>query len=377
MRVPFTDLAAQQKCLQPELDRAWKEVTQKARFIGGESVQRFEESFAAAVGSAHAIGTGNGTDALLLSLKVLGIGPGDAVATAANSFIASSEAITLSGAEPVFIDVDPHSYLMDLDALEKHIQGQGGTRNPIKAVIPVHLYGLALDMPRLMDIAHKYNLRVIEDAAQAHLARINGKHTGTWGDLGCFSFFPGKNLGAFGDAGAIVTDDSEKATRLRQWRNHGRLDKHDHAFEGTNSRLDALQAAILQVKLPHLADWNKKRRNHARRYIERLKTNSSIILPVPMEEDRHVFHLFVIQVEGRQALQAALQDRGIETSVHYPVALPNLTAYKRLGYQRGDFPTATRLQDRILSLPMFPELTPDQIDYVCDTLNAVCMKAVR
>jgi dTDP-4-amino-4,6-dideoxygalactose transaminase len=308
---------------------------------------------------------GNGTDALYIALRAVGIGQGDEVITAANSFIATAEAITMTGAKVVFVDCDAVSYNMNMGKVSNAITAR------TKAIIPVHLYGQPADMEALEQIAKEFDLLIIEDAAQAHGAELKGQRTGTLGRLGCFSFYPGKNLGAYGDAGAIVTNDAELAKKCRMIANHGRIGKYDHDFEGINSRLDGLQAAILQVKLQHLEEWTVKRRAIAARYGELLR-DSAIVTPVESPGMRHVYHLYVVRVPNRDAVREKLKEAGIESGIHYPIALPNLRAYRYLDYKPKDFPFATACSQGILSLPMFPELSDEQIQYVCKHLkNAV------
>ncbi len=364
MPIPLIDLKAQYLPLRSKIEQTLKEVLEEGVFIGGRRVERFEDEFAKALGVPHCIGVGNGTDALAISLKALGIGSDDAVVTVANSFIATSEAITLAGARPIFVDCDPSTYLLNFDHLERVLKSPPPHSGRIRALIVVHLYGRALDMTRTMELAKQFNLEVIEDCAQAHLAAWKGRHVGTFGVTGCFSFYPGKNLGAYGDAGAVVTSNPALAEKIRMWRNHGRVQKYEHKFEGVNSRLDTLQAAVLSVKLPHLAEWNQARRQHARLYSELLQNISGLILPDCPSDDSHVYHLFVVRTARRDELKKHLHDRGIETGIHYPIALPNLIAYRYLGRKASDYPTASAYQDQVLSLPLYPELSPEQVKSV-------------
>jgi len=363
MRVPFVDLKAQYESIRDEIDAEIHAVIDSTAFVGGPFVERFEEEFADYCGAAHCIGVGNGTDAVFIALRCLGIGPGDEVIVPANSFVATSEAVTLAGAQVVFCDVDPRTCTIDCDALESLVTER------TKAVIPVHLYGLPADLPRIAAIAAQHNLKVVGDAAQAHGATVDGKPIAALGTATCFSFYPGKNLGAYGDGGAIVTDDPELAQRIRMFRNHGRKSKYDHEIEAVNSRLDAMQAAVLSVKLKHLETWTEQRRAHAARYDELLAGVSGITTPCVPDGYRHVYHLYVIQTDRRDELREHLTSRGIASGVHYPITLPNLTAYARLGHDPRDFPVASRLQDRILSLPMFAELTGEQIAVVCGAIE--------
>jgi dTDP-4-amino-4,6-dideoxygalactose transaminase len=364
MNVPFVDLKAQYGSLKGEIDAAIAKVIEQTAFVGGPFVQEFEEIFAAFCGAKHCIGVGNGTDAIFLALKALGIGPGDEVITAANSFIATAEAVGMAGARVVFADIDPRSYTIDVNQIETRITPR------TRAIIPVHLYGQPAEMEPLVAIARRHGLKVIEDCAQAHGAEYRGRRVGTFGDAACFSFYPGKNLGAYGDAGAVVTSEDALASAVRMIANHGSLVKYHHKREGVNSRLDGIQAAVLSVKLNHLASWTESRRQHAARYRERLQ---GLDLQNPVEPDhmRAVYHLYVIRIDARRrpGLQEYLRRNGVATAIHYPIALPNTEAYAHLGYRESDFPAATAASNEILSLPMFPELSPDQIDHVTSTIQ--------
>lgn len=364
MKVPFVDLRAQYKSIAGAIDEAIADVIANAAFIGGKYVGLFEEAFASFCGARYCIGVGNGTDALYIALRALGIGKGDDVITVANSFIATAEAITMTGARVVFVDCDPHTYNLDVKKVGRAITPR------TKAIVPVHLYGQPADMLSLKKLADKHRLFVIEDAAQAHGAEISGRRVGTFGHAGCFSFYPGKNLGAYGDAGAIVTDQEELAVKCRMIANHGRISKYDHDFEGINSRLDGLQAAVLGVKLKYLDQWTEKRRAAAGRYRDLLADTSAVTL-IEASGMRHVYHLFVIRLPNREAVMTELKARGIDTGIHYPIALPNLRAYRYMGDAPGDFPVATKYSGEILSLPMFPELNDDQIEYVCRQLKNI------
>jgi dTDP-4-amino-4,6-dideoxygalactose transaminase len=362
MKVPFVDLWAQYQSIKHEIDTAVDAVIKSSAFIGGQYVKQFEGKFAAYCGAKYCVGVGNGTDSIYIVLRALGIGPGDEVITVANSFIATSEAITMTGARVVFVDCDPQTYNIDCKKVPAAITPR------TKAIVPVHLYGQPSDMKTLNAIAREHNLCVVEDAAQAHGAEYDGCRAGTLGSASCFSFYPGKNLGAYGDGGAIVTDDESLADRCRMIANHGRLKKYDHEFEGVNSRLDGLQAAILSVKLKHLDDWTQKRIANAALYKD-LLSNSGVICPFEAPNVKHVYHLFVIQVPRREAIQKYLNAKGIATGIHYPIPLPNLMAYRYLGHNQNDFPNATELSTKILSLPMFAELAREQIEYVCAELK--------
>lgn len=372
MNIPFVDLKAQYLSIKDEVDSAIQGVIDKTAFIGGEEVKRFEQSFAESCGLRYCIGVGNGTDALFITMKAMGIGQGDEVITVANSFVAASEAISMTGARPVFVDCDPDTYNMDVKKLEECLQQKENSRKQrVKTVIPVHLYGQSADMYPILEITKRYNLKVIEDCAQAHFAEYKGKRVGGFGDAGCFSFYPCKNLGAYGDAGAVVTNDEDLAQKVRMVANHGRIAKYDHEFEGVNSRMDEIQAGVLNVKLKCISEWNKKRYNNALLYQEYLRDVSGITLPNIPQEGSHVFHLFVIRIKNREEHRTKLKAKGVSTGVHYPTALPNLTAYRYLEHKPEDFPIASKYQDEILSLPMFPELTEDQIKYIADCIKNV------
>jgi len=352
--IPLVDLDAQYRGLQEGMDAAIAAVVRQARFVGGSEIPRFEREFAAWCGVGHGIGVGNGTDALYLALRALGIGPGDEVVTVAHTFIATAEAIGLTGATPLFVDVLPDTLLMDPDALARAVTPA------TRAVVPVHLYGQMCDMDRIMDIARRHGLRVVEDAAQAHGARWRGRRAGTFGDAAAFSFFPGKNLGAYGDAGAVVTDDAALADRVRRLANHGRRDKYLHLEEGVNSRLDTLQAAVLSVKLPHLEGWNARRRSLAGRLMQALADLPGLALPVVRAEAEAVWHLFVVRVPERERVQQVLAARGIASGIHYPVPLHRQPAYAG---RHADLrlPVTERAAGEILSLPLYPELTDGQV----------------
>lgn len=364
MNIPFVDLKAQYNSIKEEIDNAISEVISKTAFIGGPHVKSFEESFASFCSAKYCVGVGNGTDALTIAVKALGVGEGDEVITVANSFIATSEAISNAGAKVVFVDINPDTYNIDVKKIEEKITDK------TKAIMPVHLYGQPADMDPIMELAKKYNLKVIEDSAQAHGAVYNGKKIGSIGDLGCFSFYPGKNLGAYGDAGAIVTNSEELAIKARMIANHGRIDKYNHEVEGENSRMDGLQGAVLNVKLKYLPDWTESRRRNAYLYNEYLK-DTDLVTPVEIENVNAVYHLYVVRVksEVRTKLQEHLKSKGIATGIHYPITLPNLLAYQYLKHAESDFPEASKTSQEILSLPMFPELTEDQIKYVADSIK--------
>ena len=356
--IPLVDLKAQYRGIKDEIDAAIHGVLDRTQFINGPEVAEFEAHFAEFSGVKHAVGVGNGTDALMLALEALGVGPGEEGITTANTFIATAEAISAVGATPVFTDVDPGHFNLTAEGFEKAITPR------TKAVIPVHLYGQPAPMVEISEVAKRHGVKIIEDSAQAHGAKYDGLPVGTWGDVTCFSFYPAKNLGAYGDAGAVITNDAELATAIRMRKDHGRTQKYTHDFIGSNSRLDTLQAAILNVKLAHLAEWTERRRDIADKYTAALGEFSWITLPQGMGAARHVYHLYVIQIERRDELQKHLADAGIGTGVHYPIALNLQPAYSHLGYEKGDFPVSEALGDRILSLPMYPEMTDEQIQQV-------------
>ncbi|TSA19365.1 DegT/DnrJ/EryC1/StrS family aminotransferase [bacterium] len=366
MKIPLVDLKAQYANIKAEIDAAVQRVLDETDFIGGNAVTEFEKSFAAYCGTRSAVGLANGTDALQLSLLALGVGKGDEVITAINTFIATSEAISATGARPVFIDNDPQTYTIDVRKIEEKITPR------TKAIIPIHLYGQPAAMDAINEIAARHNLVVIEDAAQSHGASFKGKTVGTLGRLACFSFYPGKNLGAYGDAGAIATNDEALANKVRMLANHGRLKKYEHEIEGYNSRLDTLQAAVLSVKLRHLRAWTEKRRQNASTYSQLLARAANIVTPVVHPDATHVFHLYVVRVQHREQVRQALKEAGIATGIHYPIPLHLQPAYKYLGLPTGSFPVAERFASEIMSLPMYPELSADQIAFICDTLIKAC-----
>lgn len=359
--IPFVDLKKQYLSIKDQIDRAISDVISNSAFIGGSYVQQFEKEFAEYCGTKHCIGVGNGTDSLYIALKSLGIGVGDEVITSAFSFIATSEAITLSGAKTVFVDIDPMSYNIDVSKIEERITDR------TKAIIPVHLYGRPAEMDKIKEIAVKYDLKVIEDAAQAHGAHYRDQKVGSMGDIASFSFYPGKNLGAYGDGGALVTDDDELANRARKIANHGRISKYDHEMEGVNSRLDGIQAAILTIKLNYLDKWTANRISNAETYYEHLQ-KSDLQIPLNTNSVRSVFHLYVIRLQknNRDAFRDKLSSEGIATGIHYPIALPFLKAYAYLNHKDSEFPEARRASNEVVSLPMYPELNPQQINYICD-----------
>lgn len=363
MKVPFVDLKAQYKTIQSDIDKAIKKSVNDFSFIRGKAVSSFESSFSKLLGVDHCIATGNGTSSLFAALKTLGIKPGDEVITPAFSWISSSETISLCHATPVFIDVDSQTYTLDPKLLEKAI-----TRKT-KAVIVVHLYGQCAHISEIKDICRKHNLFLIEDCAQAQLTSEKEKAAGTFGDAGAFSFYPTKNLGAYGDAGCVITNDDELAERIRRFSNHGALYKDDHPVEGMNSRMDTIQAAILKAKLPHLKKWNRQRRQHATKYRQLLSSIDDIVLPVERTGTIHSWHLFVIRCKRRDELRDYLMKKGIQTLIHYPQALTNTEAYSFLRLKSTDFPVANALEREVLSLPIYPELSERQIAFVCRNIQ--------
>jgi dTDP-4-amino-4,6-dideoxygalactose transaminase len=362
LEIPFLDLKAQYRALAPEINRAVTSVLESAQFVGGALVENFEHEFATYIGAKHAVGVSSGTSALELALKVAGIGPGDEVLVPANSFFATAEAVSNVGAKPVFTDVDAASCHLDVNSAERMITSR------TRAIIPVHLYGRAMDLRRVAEFAAAYRLQIIEDAAQAHGSARNGVRVGAAGRLTCFSFYPGKNLGAYGDAGAVTTNDSDEARKLRLLRDHGSPAKYQHSVIGTNARLDSIQAAILSIKLRHLDQWNQLRRKHAAQMASAL-ADSPVIPPEVPAGGEHVFHLFVVRTPQRNALRSYLSANGIATGIHYPVPLHLTEAYQQLGYpEKGSLPTAEQLSEDILSLPMYAELTDEQIEYTIDAV---------
>jgi dTDP-4-amino-4,6-dideoxygalactose transaminase len=364
MNIPFVDLKAQYHSIKENIDSAIQDVIEKTAFIGGHYVKEFEKEFAKLYGVKHVISCANGTDSLYIIMKMLGIGKGDEVITVANSWISSAETIGQTGAKPVFVDVDAEYFSIDDSKIEAAINPQ------TKAIILVHLQGQACDLDKIEAICKKHSIYLIEDCAQSHFSEFNGRRAGTVGIAGSFSFYPGKNLGAYGDAGCIVTNDDEMASRFRMYANHGALIKHKHEIEGINSRMDGLQASILTAKLPFILQWTKQRIENAKLYDHYLDGISEIQRPKVRPNSRHTYHLYVIKALKRDALMEFLKQKGIETAIHYPTALPNLKAYSYLNNPADGFPVATALQDQILSLPMYPELKEEQIRYTADTIRA-------
>jgi dTDP-4-amino-4,6-dideoxygalactose transaminase len=361
MKVPFVDLAQQHLTLGEELRQVFARVLARSSFILGPDVLKFEEDFAEYLNVSHCIALNSGTAALQLSLLALGIGHGDEVITVPNTFIATAEAISAVGARPVFVDVDPISYTMDPAMVEDAVTSR------TKALLPVHLYGQAADLDPLFAIAGRHNLAVVEDACQAHGATYHGRKVGTLGIAGCFSFYPGKNLGCLGEGGAVVTNDPGIAEQVRLLRDHGSIRKYEHSIPGYNFRMEGLQGGFLSAKLQYLDSWNERRRQAAKKFDE-LLSGSGVIPPAEMPYARHVYHLYVIQTEDREALRQRLSAAEIETGLHYPIPVHLQEAYSRLGYQTGSFPVSESLCRCVLSLPMHPYLTDEQLEYVASVL---------
>lgn len=374
MAVPFLDLSAQYLSIQQEISSAIEEILHSHAFIKGPSVTKFETMFSEYLGSKHCVGVGNGTDAIFLTLKALGIGHGDQVITVPNTFIATSEMISATGAEIVWADIKTDTYLMDISSLDSLITEK------TKVLLPVLLYGNVPDMETLSKYAKDKGLYLVADAAQAHGAKWNQQHITDFVDAATFSFYPGKNLGAYGDAGAVVTNNAQIAEKIRMLADHGRKEKYVHQLEGYSSRLDSLQASVLSVKLPHLGEWNSLRQQKALLYSENLRHIPEITLPASLSQSDHVYHLYVIRVRGyRDELVKHLKERGIQTGIHYPLPLPFQPAYEkkmwpedlsRLSYTK-------QIADEILSLPIFPEMTNEQVKEVCDAIHSFFIKIRR
>lgn len=363
MEVKFVDLHAQYLSIKDEIDAAIQNIVEKTAFVGGEAVAKFEHEFAEFIGIPHCISCGNGTDALQIALKAFGIGPGDEVIIPAYSFIATSEAVTVIGAQAVFCDVERSAGTINVYKIEPLINER------TKAIIPVHLYGRPADLATIMAIAKNRNLKVIEDAAQAHGAQYHGKNVGTFGHAACFSFYPGKNLGAYGDGGAIVTADENAARFMKMYANHGRITKYNHEFEGTNSRLDGIQAAVLSVKLKHLSRWNEVRRQIAFAYNDLFARIGDIETPLKEEDRYSVYHLYVIKTQRRDELLQYLKENDICAGVHYPIGLPFLEAYRHLKHTPEDFPVTYELQSQNLSLPLYPEMEFEKVIRVAEKIR--------
>ena len=363
MKVPFIDLRLQYQALKPEMGPAMEGVLERAAFILGEDVRTFERRFGEYTGSAHCINCANGSDALEMALMALGIGPGDEVLVPAHTWLTTATAATHLGAEPVFVDSHPDFYTLDPADAARKITPR------TKAIMPVHIFGQAAPMDEILALARTHNLKVVEDCAQATGTTYRGRHVGTWGDIGCFSFYPGKNLGAYGDAGALTTQDEKVATYLRRLGNHGALQKYDNDIPGRNSRIDNLQAAVLNVKLNHLPAWIAQRREHAARYDEAF-TKLGITTPAVAPHSAHSYHVYAVRVPDRDQVRERLTAAGVENLVHYPKAVPFLGAYAYKKHTPEDFPVAFEHSNRMISLPLFPELDPKQQQHVISQLAA-------
>jgi dTDP-4-amino-4,6-dideoxygalactose transaminase len=360
--IPYVDLKAQYHSIKPEIDQAVLGVLESSQFILGKEVALFEEEFARYCQAQYGIGANSGTSALHLALLAAGIGAGDEVITIPFTFVATVAAIRYTGATPVFVDIAPSSFTMDPDQIERAITPR------TKAIMPVHLYGQMADMDPIMEIARQYNLTVIEDAAQAHGAEYKGRRAGSIGDLGCFSFYPGKNLGAYGEGGMVVTNNPEYTRTMRMLRDWGAEKKYEHVLKGFNYRLEGMQGAILHVKLRYLESWTEARREHAQRY-QQMLAGSNVESPTEMSYARHVYHVYAIRTGSREKLTRAFQEKGIQFGIHYPIAIHQLPAHADLGYKAGDFRHSEKAADEVLSLPMFAELTNEQIDFVCTAIR--------
>ncbi len=384
MTIPLVDLKAQYETIKDEIKASITRVMENSQFVLGEETQAFEEEFAEYCGAKYCVGVGSGTDALFLALKACGIGRGDAVITVPNTFIATAEAVSHSGATPVFVDANPDTYNMDPEKVQELLEkdcfindktGQlvhRKTENHVKAIIPVHLYGLPADMDSINTMAQRYGLKVIEDACQAHGAEYKGKKAGSLGDVACFSFYPSKNLGAFGDGGIVVTDNEAIWQKAKMLRDHGQSSKSRHELVGYNSRLDSVQAAALRVKLTKLNEWNNLRRAHAELY-NKLLGESEVITPkhsqrTACDDVIHVYHLYVVRIKDREVVTKRLTDTGISFGIHYPTPIHLQSCYQYLRYRPGDFPVVERYSKTILSLPMFPELNDSQILLVAEAI---------
>ena len=363
MKVNFIDLELLHRPIRKELDSAIKQVIDQSAFVKSKYVENFEKEFSEYLGVEYVLSCGNGTDALEIALKTLGVGEGDEVLVPAMSWISTSEVVITAGAKPIFVDIDESTYCIDLKKIQDKINDK------TKAIIPVHLYGRPVEMNSLMKIAKMHDLKVIEDCAQAHGATTGGKKVGSFGDAATFSFFPTKNLGAFGDAGAVVFKENDHFEKAKRLANHGQLKRHVHIDHGRNSRMDGLQAAVLSVKLKSLDSWNLQRNKLARLYHLKLKEVAFINLPEILENDLHVYHLFVIRSKERDKLKLFLEKCGVQTLIHYPKSLPFQACYSQYEYKKNDFSVSYEYQETILSLPFYPGMTEREVDYVCDNIK--------
>ncbi len=371
LSVPMVDLKAQYARIRAEVDAAVARVLESTQFIKGEECTLLEQEFAAYCGAGHACGVANGTDALILALRAYGVGAGDEVVTVANTFIATGEAILLNGAKPVFVDVDPDTFTLDPSVLEKAITPK------TRVILPVHLYGHPADMEPILAVAKRHGLPVLEDAAQAHGAEIDGRRAGNLGHAACFSFYPGKNLGAYGDAGMVISNDKEFLVRVRQIANHGGgSNKYDNVVLGTNSRLDTLQAAILRVKLRHLDTWNRERQERAVAYSAALSGIPGLMLPRERQGARSAWHLYTVRTPDRDALASRLKEKGISTAIHYPRPIHLQPAMAPAGGRSGDLPVSERLSREVLSLPLYPELPLSALTAIAAEVRSFCQAPV-
>lgn len=361
--VKFLDLKAQYPLIREEINKKFEEIINNSAFVAGKNVKEFEQKFSEYLGVKNCITVNNGTAALYLPLLAMGISPGDEVIIPINTFFATAEAVSLLGAKPVFVDMDEVTYLIDTTKIEAKITPR------TKGIIPVHLYGQCADMDAINAIANKHNLFVLEDCCQAHGASYKGKRAGTFGKLAAFSFYPGKNLGAWGEGGSVVTNDDSLADKIRLLRDHGSRIKYRHDIVGGNFRIDEFQGAVLAVKLPHLENWNSQRRENAKKYLAQLANVKNIMVPRVLEKNVPVWHLFVIRSSMRDGLMNFLKEKGVQTGMHYPTPLHLTIAYADLGYKLGDFPVAEKVQSEILSLPMYAELSGDDINYVAECIK--------
>ena len=363
MIVPFLNLKKQNRKITKEIYPLIEEIIENASFVGGEHVQKFEEEFAGFCNTKYCVAVNSGTDALRFALIANGVKSGDEIITVPNTFIATVEAITQTGGKPIFVDINPETHNIDITKIEQAITPK------TKVILPVHLYGQCADMDPILEIAKKHKLLVIEDACQAHGAEYKQRRAGSMGTAGCFSFYPGKNLGAFGEGGAVVTNNEKVATQIKMLRDHGQIKKYEHEIEGYNGRLDSIQAAVLRIKLKYLEKWNTLRRKHAELYGKLLKDAKGIILPYEPEWSRAVYHLYVIRVKGRNGIQQKLLNSQIHTGLHYPIPLHLQKAYVHLGYHNNSFPVAEEYSREILSLPMFPDLTRAEIEFITTSIK--------
>lgn len=366
MKVPLADLYAQYLSIKPEIGAALQQVLDSSQFILGKTVADFERAFADAHQMKHCVAVGSGTDALHATLWALGIGSGDTVVTIPFTFIATVEAISFTGARPVFVDIDPQTYTMDPGKLDEVLR----SRKDVKAIIPVHLYGQPAAMDEIGAIAKRHSIHIIEDACQSHLAKYDGQYVGNFGAAACFSFYPGKNLGAYGEAGAVTTNDEVLAKTIRQLRDHGQSEKYQHEFIGHNYRMDGFQGAVLGVKLKYLKRWTERRRSIALAYKKLLNGVGDLILPYESPKSYHVYHVYSVRTKRRAALQSFLADRGIGTAMHYPIPLHLQKAYEHLGCKRGDFPVSETVASECISLPLYAEMTDEQVQYVASAVRS-------